>query len=290
MIELLTITSGALGIHLLWSALAMGHPGFGHSPMQGARQTQRSWMARTGLAAMRERDILGTSVAVGFGVGLGAWIIFGGVMITVFAALGGSCAPVLAKRSRRRRHLSEAQHAWPRIIDDIRVMSGGMGKSLPDALFSAAERAPEALASGFVRARREWLLTTDFSRALLALKSDIAHPTADLVCETLTVAHEVGGVDLDRRLRDLAGNRLDDAQARQDARARQAGARFARSFVLLVPIGMALVGLSIGRGRTAYSTTPAQVLVLTGLAIIGGCWVWASHLMATPSEQRVFAE
>jgi hypothetical protein len=30
--------------------------------------------------------------------------------------------------------------------------------------------------------------------------------------------------------------------------------RFARRFVLIVPVGMAVAGLSIGTGRTAYET------------------------------------
>ena len=54
-----------------------------------------------------------------------------------------------------------------------------------------------------------------------------ADPTADATFETLLVAHELGGTDLGRRLTDLASDRLADVHARKDARARQAGARFA---------------------------------------------------------------
>ena len=73
-------------------------------------------------------------------------------------------------------------------------------------------------------------------------------------CETLLVAHEVGGTDLDRRLQALIDDRVQDTQGRKDARAKQAGARFARRFVLIVPAGMALAGMSVGNGRAAYQT------------------------------------
>ena len=69
------------------------------------------------------------------------------------------------------------------------------------------------------------------------LKDRLADPTADAACETLLVAHELGGTDLDRRLEALAEDRVQDAQGRKDARAKQAGVRFARRFVLIVPVG-----------------------------------------------------
>jgi tight adherence protein B len=77
-------------------------------------------------------------------------------------------------------------------------------------------------------------------------------------------------------------------QGRKDARARQAGVRFARLFVLVVPAGMALAGLSIGTGRSAYASPSGQAAVLVGLAVLVACWVWAGRLMRLPAEQRVF--
>jgi tight adherence protein B len=58
--------------------------------------------------------------------------------------------------------------------------------------------------------------------------------------------------------------------------------------VLLVPLGMALVGLSIGEGRAAYATANGQLLVLIGLALMALCWAWAGQIMRLPDEQRVF--
>jgi tight adherence protein B len=122
------------------------------------------------------------------------------------------------------------------------------------------------------------------------LKTHLADPTADMACETLLVAHELGGTDLDRRLEALAGDRYEDVQGRKDAHARQAAARFARTFVIFVPAGMALAGMSIGDGRSAYRSATGQVLVLVALAMIAGCWIWAGRVMRLPRPERVFAE
>jgi tight adherence protein B len=149
-------------------------------------------------------------------------------------------------------------------------------------------RAPDELRPAFVAAQREWLLSTDFTRTVQVLKARLADPTADAVCETLLVAQEVGGTDLDRRLEALIDDRVQDSQGRKDARAKQAGARFARRFVLIVPAGMALAGMSVGTGRSAYQTPTGQLLVVVAIGLVVVCWVWAGRIMVLPEEERVF--
>ncbi len=87
----------------------------------------------------------------------------------------------------------------------------------------------------------------------------------------------------------LAQDRMTDQQHRRDAVARQAGVRFARWFTLIVPVGMALTGLSIGDGRDAYGTDIGQALVAVALILILACWLWAGRIMRMPTEERVFA-
>jgi tight adherence protein B len=170
----------------------------------------------------------------------------------------------------------------------VRVLIAASGRSVPQAVFEVGRRAPAELRPAFAAAQRSWLLGGDLDRALGVLKEQLADPTADVVCETLLVAHEVGGADVDRRLSALAEDRLADTQARHDARSRQAGARFARQFVLLVPVGMALAGMSVGNGRAAYATPVGQVLAVVGILLVVACWVWAGRILRLPDERRVF--
>jgi tight adherence protein B len=83
-------------------------------------------------------------------------------------------------------------------------------------------------------------------------------------------------------------DRVADVQGRKDAVARQAGVRFARRFVLLVPVGMALVGLSIGNGRDAFTTPAGQLAALLAVGVVIGCWLWSGRIMRLPDEERVF--
>jgi tight adherence protein B len=174
------------------------------------------------------------------------------------------------------------------MIEEVRLLTGSVGLSIPQALLDVGRRGPEPLRPAFAAAEREWRITTDFARTTAVLSDQLADPTADVVCETLLVAHEVGGADLEARLAALAEDRADDLRHRKDARAAQAGVRFARRFVLAVPLGMALCGLSIGTGRRAYGTGAGQVLVVVGIAAIAVCWWWAGRLLRLPAEERVF--
>jgi tight adherence protein B len=53
---------------------------------------------------------------------------------------------------------------------------------------------------------------------------------------------------------------------------------------------MAVAGLSIGSGRSAYQTPLGQLAAVVGLVAVVACWAWAGRLMRLPSEDRVFTE
>jgi len=269
---------GAYGVHLLYTSIALGWRGVGPGPARRARRT---------LPAV-PRDVLAVTVVLAvLGAAVG-WTVFGGVVppMAVGAALGA--VPGLSARARRERRRATAREAWPRLIEEIRIKTTSLGRSIPQALLDVGGHAPAELQPAFERARREWLLSTDFERTLDVLRTQLADATADAVCETLLVAHQIGGNDVDRCLGALIDDRIMDLQGRKDAASRQAGARFARSFTLVVPLAMALIGMSIGQGRSAYASATGQVLVVVAIALMGACWLWAGRIMRLPDDQRVF--
>jgi tight adherence protein B len=214
--------------------------------------------------------------------------LFGGPLAG--GALGVFCAsfPVAAYRRRRHQRLHAAAEAWPRMLEELRVLTSSLGRSVPQALFEVGRRGPAELRPAFEEAHREWVLTTDFARTVTVLKARLADPTADAALETLLVAHDLGGSGLDRRLEALIEDRTADVQGRKDARAKQAGVRFARRFVLIVPLGMAVVGVQIGDGRAAYRTPAGQLAVLVAIGLVAACWAWAGRIMRLPDDERVF--
>lgn len=294
MSALLTTLATGLGVYWLYTAVAYGWRGIGFGPSVTARRLDRrgpdfdAWLAQAGLEDVNRREfvaVVGMLFVLGAALGFAIFAGPGPAMV-----VGGFAAsfPIATYRLRRQARRQRAQEAWPRMIEEIRVQTASMGRSIPQALFDVGRRGPDELRPAFEAAHREWLLTTDFPRTMRVLKERLADPTADMAAETLLIAYELGGSDLDRRLEALAEDRRQDVQGRKDARSRQAGARFARIFVLAVPAGMALAGISIGNGRAAYQSLTGQIVVLIALSMVIGCWTWAGRVMRLPEPDRVF--
>lgn len=279
------------GTYLLYTSAILGwrdlrRPGL--SPRVDRGRRIRDWLVQAGLADIPVRELAGVICALALVAGLAAFAMFGGILPAVVTGGFAGTIPVASYRVRRRSRRAAAMDAWPRLLEELRILTSSLGRSVPQALFEVGRRAPEEMRPAFGAAHREWLLSTDFTRTARVLKSGLADPTADAVCETLLVAHEVGGTDLDRRLSALIDDRIQDTQGRKDARSKQAGARFARRFVLIVPAGMALAGMSVGTGRAAYQTAMGQALVVAALLLVVACWLWAGRIMELPEERRVF--
>ena len=280
------------GVFLVYTAVVFGWRGLGPGPRAGRLRrgaSARDWLRQAGLEQVRPVEFVATVAALFVLGALAAFAVFGGVLPGLVAGCFAASLPVASYRNRRRKRMVVARGAWPRMLEELRLLTGSLGRSVPQALVEVGRRAPEEMRWGFAAAEREWLLSTDFNRTVEVLKAALADPTADVVCETLVVANEVGGSELERRLADLVEDRIADLQGRRDAEVKQAGVRFARRFVLLVPLGMALAGLSIGTGRSAYETAGGQVAVAAGLVGVVGCWAWSGRLMRLPAEPRVFA-
>ena len=293
LLPLLVALAGAYGVFLLYTALAFGWGGVGVGPgalRSGLRSRARAeqWLAQAGLDGVGLTEFL-TVMAVLFVVGAGlTFAVLGGILPALAVGAFAATYPAASYRARRQQRRARAAESWPRMIEEIALLTGSLGRSVPQALFEVGRGAPEEMRPSFAAAQREWLISTDFARSVAVLKAGLADATADAACETLLVAHEVGGTDVQRRLTALVEDRIADLQGRKDARARQAGARFARRFVLFVPVGMALVGLSIGGSSAAYESAEGQLAALAAVGMVVACWLWSGRIMKLPEEERVF--
>jgi len=288
---LLMSLAGAYGVFLLYTAA------IGRDPSSRSRLVRRhhprhsagDWLTQAGLADVRPAEFALVVGVLAVGGGLTGFALFAGVVPAAVLAGFAATAPVAWYRARRGRLRSESQEAWPHMIEELRLLTGSLGRSVPQALFEVGRSAPDEMRNGFETAHREWLLSTDFERALAVLKTSLADDTADVVAETVLVGHELGGNDLERRLHSLADDRVLDLQHRKDACAQQAGVRFVRRFVLVVPFGMALAGMTVGNGRDAYRSDFGQTAVVVAIAMVIVCWLWAGRLLRLPEHERVFA-
>jgi tight adherence protein B len=293
MIVVLIAFTAAYGMHLTYTALAMRWTGTRPGPRSAPtvpdnHHRLRDLLAQSGLGAIRPFEVL-TALTCAWALGaIVCFALFGTIIASCVGGTMAATAPIAAIRQRRQKRLTVARQSWPRMIEELRLLTASAGRSLPQALLEVGLGGPREFREAFASAQREWTLTTDFPRTLLVLRNALADPTCDAICETLLIAHEAGGSGVEQRLAELALDRREDAKYRNDVEARQSGVRFARRFVLLVPLGMAAAGLSVGTGKDAYQSPLGQIAVLGALSMIAVCWVWAGRMLQLPGEERVF--
>lgn len=246
----------------------------------------RSWLRQAGGTSVTPLQLVVTSAAVGaVGAALAATMLGVGLPALLLGIVS-SAGPSMAWRRRRSIRRRTASEAWPRLIEELRVLTGPAGRPIPQALLEVGRRGPAELRPAFAAAQREWAMTTDPERMMHVLKQELADPVADATCETLLVAIIAGG-DVDGRLAALAEDRRAEERERKEAHAKQAGARLARGFVVIVPAGMAFAGLNVGDGAAAYRSPQGQLLVAAALTLIAVCWWWATRIMRIPEPRRV---
>ena len=258
-------------------------------PARRVRRTRfLDWMRQSGVEGVSSTEFLTVESVVFTLTSSMIWFLFGAIVPAIAAGIGALAAPLAIYRNRRARLLEQARDAWPTLIEELRLQVGTLGRSVPAALLDVGRRsATEPMRAAFEAANREWLLSTDFARVVAMLQERLADPTADTVLETLLVANEIGGTDIDRRLARLLADRQIDLRHRHEAASRQSGVRFARWFVLIVPFTMALVGLGIGDGKAAYQEPTGQVVGGMAVAMVGLCWWWSAAILKLPAEPRI---
>ncbi|WP_308114082.1 type II secretion system F family protein [Kineosporia corallincola] len=194
--------------------------------------------------------------------------------------------PYALVRSRARRRRERLREFWPDAVDNL-ASGVRAGLSLPDALGALGERGPEALRPPFQAFARDYRLTGSFSDSLETLKSRLADPTGDRLCEALRITREVGGSDLGKLLRSLSMFLRDDARVRSELEARQSwtvsAARLAVSAPWLVLALLATKPESV----QAYESATGSVVLAVGAALCVLAYRLMTVIGRLPEERRV---
>ena len=141
---ILAAALAAYGAHLLYTSFVLRWRGVGPGPSRPrqARERRRpaDWLAQAGLGHVGVAEfaaviggvfLLGALVALTlFGAGIPA--LAGGVFAASF--------PVAAYRRRRTARRAVAQESWPRLIEELRILTSSVGRSIPQALFQVGDR------------------------------------------------------------------------------------------------------------------------------------------------------
>ena len=172
MTGLLISLAGAYGVFLLYSAATgAGDRGATADRSWACRRRIADWLAQAGLADVRPLEFTLVAAALGLAGTVLGYALFAGAVPALLTGAFAATFPFAWYRDRREQRRAESQDAWPRMIEQLRVLTGAVGRSVPQALFEVGTTAPPEMQPAFDSARREWMLSTDFERALIALKA-----------------------------------------------------------------------------------------------------------------------
>lgn len=220
-----------------------------------------------------------TTIAVAAAAGIGVLVVTRWVVAAVATAVlvlvwSGLFQSVGATRERQR---VDAIAKW---LEDLRDLQRGSNLDLVQALDRSALRAPKEIAPELARFTDRVRHHMPFDEALVALASDLDHPTSDMAIAALLFAHgHASGSVLYGTFEELALTARDELTARdQIDRLR---ARFESSMRRMLAILAALIAyLLIAAGDTLdeYSTAAGQVYLIVPIAIWATALWWLRQL------------
>jgi tight adherence protein B len=211
--------------------------------------------------------------ATGTALSLSSSPILGSIVFAI-TALGGVRGLKIKKETKIR---VDALRSWPLILSELQLRIGTMGAPLPNALFSSGKSAPPTISKFFHQAERNFSITGSFDSALAILSKGLNDSGTSIVTELLSVAKDAPGSDLMTLISDLQEDRQAEWDRQSEYEARLAGVRFAKYFVIIVPLGMLGAGSAIA-GTGPYQSSLGQLGLVLSLLVLIATWVWASRL------------
>jgi tight adherence protein B len=192
---------------------------------------------------------------------------------------------VVLRRMRRKRQVA-LRELWPEAVDNL-ASAVRAGMSLPEGLSALAVRGPAELRPAFGRFATAYRASGRFGDCLDRLEADLADPVGDRVCETMRVAHEVGGSDVGSVLRMLSELLRSDARTRAELETRQGWIVNAARLAVAAPW---VVLLLLGTRSTtlhAYDSGGGALLLVVGAVVCLVAYRMMLRIGRLPEDRRV---
>jgi tight adherence protein B len=208
-----------------------------------------------------------------------------GLAIAVAGLVAGTIPWWRARRRRKHDELCEA--SFPEIVETI-ISRLRSGDTLLGALSESCANAPRRIVKAADEFSQAYRVTGNADLALDDLKGAWAHPTADLIVETVRLAHDTGGANTVQVLRDLADHIRADRNLRRDIEAKQSWVRVAARVGVAAPwVVLAFLSLR-GEAASAYNSPVGLTVLVVGLMLSVAAY-WSMVAMGAPARrERIF--
>lgn len=246
----------------------------------------RDELAQAGLTSITPSQLIALQFLAAFVVFILGIVLTRSISVSlIFAAFASAMPRLLVTRLRHKRQ-SDLRELWPEVVDNL-TSGVRAGLSLPEALSAVGVRGPDQLREPFRQFGTDYRTTGKFNDSLDRLKTALADPVGDRVCESMRVAREVGGTDLGRLLTTLSSFLRDDARTRSELLARQSWSVNAARMAVCAP-WLVLVLLATQQATlTAYDTPTGTLILIIGAVLSLGAYRLMIRIGRLPADKRV---
>jgi tight adherence protein B len=257
---------------------------FALTSTQVPRERSATWLSRLVVGLDLRLAVMGFGVAGGSAALV--WLATGGWAVAASFAAISTLGPLWWKQGRATRSAQELGEVWPEVVDNL-ASAVRAGLSLPEALASLAVRGPGKLRAAFAQFAANYEVTGRFGECLDHLKVALADATGDRMIEGIRIAHEVGGGDLGRLLRNLSGYLREETRTRNELESRQAwtinGARLAVAAPWLV---LLVLGFQ-PQVLMAYNTSGGAWILILGAGVSVIAYLAMIRIGQLPTADRL---
>lgn len=243
-------------------------------------------LAEAGLTGINPAQLVALQVALGVLALVVVLLTTGTVTVSLAFGVFAAALPHAQVRRLAARRRADLREVWPEVVDNL-ASAVRAGLSLPESLAALATRGPEVLRPPFARFAADHRSSGRFGESLDRLKADLADPVGDRIVETLRVAREVGGSDLGRVLRTLAGFLREDARARAELETRQGWVVQAARLAVGAPWVVLLLLATQSTTLAAYDTPLGTALLVGGGVVCLVAYRLMMRIGRLPQDVRV---
>lgn len=272
-----------IGVLLVWRGFT---PGPTKVRTHARLDRMREELAQAGLTGITPNQLIALQFLAAVLVSLIGLVLTRSLSVSVIFAVFASAIPRLLVTRLRHRRQSDLRELWPEVVDNL-TSGVRAGLSLPEALSAIGIRGPEQLREPFKQFGSDYRTSGRFNESLDRLKTALADPVGDRVCESMRVAREVGGTDLGRLLTTLSSFLRDDARTRAELMARQSWSVNAARMAVCAPWLVLVLLATQQETLAAYDTATGTLILVIGAVMSLIAYRLMIRIGRLPEDKRV---
>lgn len=211
-----------------------------------------------------------------------AWIagfaLFACLSLGIFVA---GLSLVRTHNTALKRH-KELQTYWPILLDQTRSAMISSRRALQYVIFNQTYIGSQFLNELIQFGKKEFETSGSLENSLMKILEKAHDPCTSEVCYSLIESSGSSTNQAESQLNSIISSISARNELAEESDSKLAGVKMARLFIILIPAGMALVGLAFSGSASVFETHSALAQELAAFLILITCWLASNLLMKFP--------